>query len=234
MQKAKGVTVVQGSVTGRLVVYKANQYLIDENEILDIDAEVERFESALSKTVNDQNEIFEEMSKNESDKGCADIFKAHAMILQDEFLRSQIIEMIREQKKTAEYAVETVLNSQAQMFEQMDDAYMKARAADIYDVKKEVLNVMCGSNEQSYEGTEPMIILAEDLTPSELVRLNKIQIAGIITTKGSADSHMAILAKSMNIPTIIMCDDIVNKWAGKIAFIDGNESSVFVEMQEYI
>ena len=151
------------------------------------------------------------------------------MMLEDEDLQDSTREIITEQKRSAEYATKTAFDNYAQMFAEMDDPYMKARSADLIDVETAVLDFLMGNDTSSMQGTEPSILVAEDLAPSETVKLDKSLLLGMITREGSSNSHTAILARSMNLPTLIQCKDIDDSWDGKMAILDGYNGCVYID-----
>jgi phosphotransferase system enzyme I (PtsI) len=130
---------------------------------------------------------------------------------------------------TAEYAARQGFDNVAQMFKEMEDPYFQARSADVIDVGNSVIEVLLGLDTDSLQGTEPSILVAEDLAPSETVKLDKSLLLGMITREGSSNSHTAILARSMNLPTLIQCKDISDDWDGKFAILDGYNSCVYID-----
>ena len=243
---AKGVSITQKTAIGRILIYKRKNYLINDNEISDVESELERLDIAFCKAVEELKALQETKFASDTDTELAEIFKAHVMMLEDEYLRTEVRKMIIDQKKSAERAVDTVFDEQAKIFNQMDDTYMKERAADIYDIKQTVMDILWGNEmfmqekEEILSGTEgllpekeePVILMTKDLFPSELVKLNIPMLAGIVLKEGSMNSHMAILAKGMDFPTIIQCKDIDVDWEGKKAVIDGKNSCIYVDPTE--
>lgn len=228
MQVATGKSILNGIAIGKVKIYKAPSYEINEAEIADTAAELAKFESALEKAIDGQNALYDKALEAAGEES-AEIFEVHAMMLEDDDLQDAVKEIITGQNKTAEYAVNVAFNNQAEVFAQMDDPYMKARSADVIDIKQAVLDVLFGVDPASMQGTEPTILVAEDLAPSETVKLDKSLLLGMITREGSSNSHTAILARSMNLPTIIQCKEIDDSWDGKTAIIDGYNSCVYVE-----
>src|SRR5699024_1591678 len=159
----------------------------------------------------------------------AEVFNIHAMMLEDDDFVDAIREIITKQKMCAEYAVKTAGTNQAAVFAAMDDPYLQARSADVMDIAQAMLDILQGTDVDSMQGTEPSILVAEDLAPSETVRLDKSLLLGFVTREGSANSHTAILARSMNIPALIQCTEISAGWDGKMAVIDGYNAGVYVE-----
>ena len=157
------------------------------------------------------------------------MFNIHAMMLEDDDFVDAIKEIINGQHKCAEYAVKTAGDNQAAVFAAMDDPYLQARSADVIDIAQAILDILQGVDNASLQGTEPSILVAEDLAPSETVRMDKSLLLGFITREGSSNSHTAILARSMNIPALIQCKDIQDDWDGKMAVVDGYNACVYVD-----
>ena len=232
MQVVKGTKIVNGIAIGKIKVYKAPVYEINEDLINDIAAEIERFEAARLKVQEEQNALYEKEMK-EGHKDTAGIFEAHAMMLDDDDLIDSCKEIMGE-GHTAEFAVRDGFEAAAEMFRNMDDEYFKARSADVIDLKNSMLDVLFGADTANLQGTEPAILVAEDLAPSETVKLDKSLLLGLVTRQGSSNSHTAILARSMNWPTLIQCHDAADDWDGKFAILDGYNSCIYIEPEQNI
>ena len=228
MQVATGKSVLNGISIGKIKVYKAPKLEIDDSLIDDIEAELARFDDARERAIEQQNALYEK-AVIDAGEDSAEVFSVHAMMLEDDDLIDATNEIIKTQKHTAEYAVKIAFDNQAKVFAEMDDPYMKERAADIYDIEHAVLGYLFGISGYILQGTEPCILVANDLTPSETVRLNKSLLLGIITREGSLNSHTAILARSMGIPALVQCKDVNEDWEGKPAIIDGYNSCAYIE-----
>ena len=228
MQVATGKSVLNGISIGKIKVYKAPKLEIDDSLIDDIEAELARFDDARERAIEQQNALYEK-AVIDAGEDSAEVFSVHAMMLEDDDLIDATNEIIKTQKHTAEYAVKVAFDNQAKVFAEMDDPYMKERAADIYDIEHAVLGYLFGISGDILQGTEPCILVANDLTPSETVRLNKSLLLGIITREGSLNSHTAILARSMGIPALVQCKDVNEDWEGKPAIIDGYNSCAYIE-----
>ena len=220
MVVATGKSILNGIAIGKIKIYKAPVYDINMNQIEDVEAEVARFDAAIEKAIKQQGILYEKAKKDAGEES-AGIFEAHQLMLEDEDLQDAAKEIITSQKRSAEYATKTAFDEYAQMFAEMDDPYMKARSADLLDVETDVLDFLMGNDTSSMQGTEPSILVAEDLAPSETVKLDKSLLLGMITREGSSNSHTAILARSMNLPSLIQCKDIDDSWDGKMAILDG-------------
>ncbi|MBQ3646307.1 MAG: phosphoenolpyruvate--protein phosphotransferase [Synergistaceae bacterium] len=232
MQVYKGTKIVNGIAIGKIKIYKAPVYEINEELVSDIAAEIERFESARVKVQEEQNALYDKEIK-EGHKDTAGIFEAHAMMLDDDDLIDSCKEIIGE-GHTAEYAVREGFEGAAEMFRNMDDPYFQARSADVIDLKNSMLDVLFGADTANLQGTEPAILVAEDLAPSETVKLDKSLLLGLVTRLGSSNSHTAILARSMNWPTLIQCHDISDECDGKFAILDSYNSCIYVEPDQYL
>ena len=228
MQVGTGRSILNGIAIGKLKIYKKKDTVISTAEIADTAAEVARFEAAQQKAIEQQTALYEK-ALAEAGEDIAEVFNIHAMMLEDDDFVDAIKEIINGQHKCAEYAVKTAGDNQAAVFAAMDDPYLQARSADVIDIAQAILDILQGVDNASLQGTEPSILVAEDLAPSETVRMDKSLLLGFITREGSSNSHTAILARSMNIPALIQCKDIQDDWDGKMAVIDGYNACVYVE-----
>lgn len=232
MQTFKGTKIVNGIAIGKIKVYKPVVYEINEDLVSDIAAEIERYDAALAKVQAEQNALYEKEIKA-GHKDTAGIFEAHAMMLDDEDLNDSCKEFMSE-GHTAEYAVREGFEAAAEMFRNMDDEYFKARSADVIDLKNAMLDALFGADTANLQGTEPAILVAEDLAPSETVKLDKSLLLGLVTRMGSSNSHTAILARSMNWPTLIQCHNITDDCDGKFAILDAYNSCIYVEPEQFL
>ncbi len=228
MQVATGKSILNGIAIGKIKIYKAPKMEISSELIKDIDAEIARFNEAVEKAIDQQNALYDKALETAGEES-AEIFSVHAMMLEDEDLTDAVHEIITRGKHCAEYATKQAFDNQAQVFAEMDDPYMNARSADIYDIEQAVLNVLMGIDTDSMQGTEPSILVGEDFAPSETVRLDKSLLLGMITREGSSNSHTAILARSMNLPSLIQCKEVSDDWDGKMAILDGYNSCVYID-----
>ena len=210
----KGKSVFGGVSIGKIMFYKRNEKVIKRTHVDDVDAEWKRFCDAKDTAVSQLKELY--------DKAIEDL----------DYLES-IENIIRTQEVNAEFAVATTADNFAQMFAAMDDAYMQGRAADVKDVSERVLDILCGVSGGMKEMTEPCIIAADDLAPSETVQLDKSKVLGFATMYGSSNSHTAILARTMNIPAVIgLGEDLLTKYDGKMAVIDGFTGMLYIDPDE--
>ena len=228
----QGKSVFGGVSIGKLMFYKRNEKVIKRDHISDADAEWKRFEAAKGQAVDQLKELYEKALEDVGEAN-AMIFEIHQMMLEDLDYLESIENIIRSQEVNAEYAVATTADNFAQMFASMDDAYMQGRAADVKDVSERVLDILCGVSAGVKEMTEPCIIAADDLAPSETVQLDKSKVLGFATMYGSANSHTAILARTMNIPAVIgLGETLSSQYDGKMAVIDGFTGILYVDPDE--
>ena len=221
MQVGTGKSILNGIAIGKLKLYKKKNTTISAAEVADTAAEIERFEDARAKAIDQQTALYEK-ALAEAGEDIAEVFNIHAMMLDDDDFVDAIKEIINGQRRCAEYAVKTAGDNQAAVFAAMDDPYLQARSADVIDIAQAMLDILQGVDNASLQGTEPSILVADDLAPSETVRMDKSLLLGFITREGSSNSHTAILARSMNIPALIQCKDIQDDWDGKTINVYAN------------
>ena len=217
---------------GRLMFYKRSDKVIKRTHVDDVEGEVARFQKAKDTAVEQLKGLYEK-ALNDVGEANAMIFEIHQMMLEDLDYLESIENIIRTQEVNAEFAVATTADNFSQMFASMDDAYMQGRAADVKDVSERVLDILCGTSEGMKEMTEPCIIAADDLAPSETVQLDKSKVLGFATMYGSSNSHTAILARTMNIPAVIgLGEELSQEYDGKEAIIDGFTGTLYIDPDE--
>lgn len=227
MKLVKGTGVFGGVAIGNIYVFEKREYDFNPNKINNVDAECDRFLEAKNKATAQIKALYEK-ALNDLGAEHADIFDAHLIMLND--ISDEITDKIKSESINAEYAVFSVGEDTAQMFASMDDDYMKARAVDIKDISMRVVDCLLGYESKEIVSDEKVVIFAEDLAPSETVNLDKNKICAFVTQKGSANSHTAILARMMNIPSIVMADfDFKDDFSNKLAVVDGFNGTVTVE-----
>lgn len=233
MNVLKGKGVFGGIAFGKIHLYKRSQNQVTRYAIEDVDSEIKRYKESSKKALEQLQKLYDR-ALQEVGEANAMIFQIHQMMLEDLDYCESITNIIKNQKVNVEYAVETTSTNFSEMFSSMDDSYMKERAADVKDVSKRLISVLLNSNngnDLSFE--EPVIIAADDLAPSETVQLDKSKVLGFITKKGSASSHTAILARTMNIPAIIgVGNQLKDKYDGMNAIIDGFSGNVYINPDE--
>lgn len=232
MKIFSGKAVFGGVAIGRISIYKKDEQQVKRIKVADVEAEIIRYHEAKN-TAIEQLEKLHEKAVKEVGEASAEIFEAHQMMLDDGDYIDSVENIIRTQEVNAEYAVAITGDNFSEMFANMDDEYFRGRAADVKDISERVVKILMGDESGSIESDEPVIIVADDLAPSETVQLDKDKILSFVTVHGSANSHTAILAKTMSIPamigTDIPLDDSVD---GKMAIVDGFEGKVYVEPDE--
>ena len=227
-----GKGVFGGIAIGRVAVYGKKEQQVKRQRVEDAEAQVSRFEQAKAQA-SEQLGVLYEKALQEVGEANAMIFQIHQMMLEDPDYCDSVINIIRTQNVNAEFAVATTADNFSQMFAAMDDAYMKERAADVRDISERLICVLSGSQGRSFSSKEPMIILAEDLAPSETVQLDKNKVLGFITSKGSTNSHTAILARTMNIPAVINLGvPLKEEYDGMLACVDGFTGTVYFDPNE--
>ena len=227
-----GKSVFGGVAIGKIMFYKRSEKSIKRTRVDDVDAEWQRFQDAKNIAVSQLKGLYDKALEDVGGTN-AMIFEIHQMMLEDLDYLESIENIIRTQAVNAEFAVATTADNFSQMFAAMDDAYMQGRAADVKDVSERVLDILCGVDEGVQEMTEPRIIAADDLAPSETVQLDKEKVLGFATMYGSANSHTAILARTMNIPAVIgLGESLLPEYDGKMAVIDGFTGTLYIEPDE--
>lgn len=230
MKKFQGKGVYGAVAVGKISIFKKADAEVKRVHITDIDNEKTRFEQAKTLAVEQLQEIYDKALKEVGEANAA-IFEIHQMMLDDEDYNDSINNIIDSQSVNAEYAVAVTADNFADMFANMDDAYMNARAADIRDISNRLINILSGNVSIDTESDEKVIICASDLAPSETVALDKDKVLAFVTAHGSSNSHTAILARNMNIPAIIGAgDEFLNEIKdGGEAIVDGYTGEIFVE-----
>ena len=230
MQVYSGKSVFGGIAIGKISVYKKNEQQVKRVRTEDTKGELARYEAAKAAAIEQLQELYQKALKEVGEANAA-IFEIHQMMLEDGDYNESVENIIETQKINAEYAVAVTGDNFAQMFRAMDDDYMRERAADVKDVSERVLSILNGGQKGKVVTDEPVIIVADDLAPSETVQLEKDMVLSFVTVHGSVNSHTAILARTMAIPALIgteelPLDDTVD---GKLAVVDGLNGKIYVE-----
>ena len=229
MQIYKGKSVFGGIAIGKISVYKKDEQLVKRVKIEDADAEMERYTDARNIAAAQLQKLYDKALKEVGEANAA-IFEVHQMMLEDEDYNESVENIIHSQMVNAEYAVASTADNFAQMFEAMDDDYMRGRAADVRDISERVITVLAGGAGSGLDSDEPVIIAADDLAPSETVQLDKDKVLSFVTAHGSENSHTAILARTMGIPALIGTDiDLDETVDGKLGIVDGTNGVVYVD-----
>lgn len=229
LMQGKGVS--KGVISGALYFLRRHTGEITKTAA-DVDAEKARF-AAAQQTAIAQLEALAEKCREEAGEKTAILFETHAMFVEDEDFVECIQSMMEEENTTAEYAVQQAGEQFAAMFAAMDDAYMQARAADIRDVARRLVDILQGAGECGIDSETPVILAADDLAPSETLQLDKSKILGFATMGGSGNSHTAILARTMGIPAVCgLGSELKEEYAGRVAYIDGETGKMVIEPDE--
>ena len=232
MQCFQGKSVYKGIAMGPVVVLKKNDYQVKRTRIEDAEAEAARVDVALKASQEQLQKRYDKAVKEVGEASAA-IFEVHQMMLEDEDYLEAIQNMIRTEQVNAEYAVAVTGDNFAEMFASMDDDYMKARSADIKDISERLVRNLSGQGDVDLSSIEPSVIVADDLSPSETVQMDKDKILAFVTVHGSTNSHTAILARMMNIPALIGVKmDLEELQTGMTAVVDGFGGKVTFEPDE--
>lgn len=232
MQCFQGKSVYKGIAMGPVVVLRKNDYQVKRTRIEDAEAEAARVDVALKASQEQLQKLYDKAVKEVGEASAA-IFEVHQMMLEDEDYLEAIQNMIRTEQVNAEYAVAVTGDNFAEMFASMDDDYMKARSADIKDISERLVRNLSGQGDVDLSSIEPSVIVADDLSPSETVQMDKDKILAFVTVHGSTNSHTAILARMMNIPALIGVKmDLEELQTGMTAVVDGFGGKVTFEPDE--
>lgn len=228
MNSLTGKTVFAGIAIGRIKLHKKETGVVRRYKISDIPTELKRLETALDKTDSELEALYNKALSEVGESG-ADIFDVHRMMLKDQDYLDSINNIISGEKVNAEFAVAVTADNFAKMFSSMEDEYFKARAADIKDISERLISVLKGGAGADEASSEPVILAAEDLSPSETVQLDKSKILAFVTKYGSSNSHTAILARTMNIPALIGVDFDEEQTDGAQAIVDGIKGKLIID-----
>lgn len=229
MQVYKGKSVFSGIAIGRVYVYQKGEQQVRRTKVEDIQKEKSRYQKA-SQTAMEQLKGLYEKALNEVGEENAAVFEVHQMMLEDDDFVESVESIIETQGVNAEYAVAVTGDNFSQMFAAMDDDYMRGRAADVKDISERLITVLSGGVSGGIQSEEPVIVLADDLAPSETVQMDKDKVLSFVTVHGSVNSHTAILARTMGIPALIGTDIPLDATVdGKMAVVDGAKGCIYVE-----
>jgi len=226
MEVFTGKSIYKAIAIGPIHIYSKDEMMVVRRHIKNVDAEIKRFEQAKDKALEELSNLYEEAVVKVG-KSTANIMEVHMMMMEDDDYLDSIYNIIRTQEVNAEFAVATTSDNFSKMFAEMDNEYMKERAADVKDISERLIKVLTGKNTKN-KIKKPVILVAKDLSPSETVQLDKSKILAFVTEQGSANSHTAILARNMGIPALIGTK-IDEKYDGKLAIVDGNKSKIIID-----
>ena len=230
MENFSGKSIFRKVAIGKIFFYEKNTAVVKRTKIEDAKTELDRFEHAKETAKAQLQNLYEKALQEVGDSGAA-IFEVHMMMIDDLDYNGSIQNMIESQSVNAEYAVAMTGDNFSTMFAEMDDDYMKARAADVKDISERLVSVLSGVDNDMGNLDEPVILVADDLAPSETVQMDKSKLLAFVTEHGSSNSHTAILARTMNIPAIIGVP-IKKEWHGHMAIVDGYAGCVIIDPDE--
>lgn len=229
MEEYRGKSVFGGIAIGKICVYRKGEQQVKRVKTEDTEGEMQRYTQAKEEAVRQLKTLYEKAVKEVGEANAA-IFEIHQMMLEDDDYNESVENIIRTQKVNAEYAVAATSDNFSQMFASMEDDYMRERAADVKDISERILAVLGGGAKSTVNTEEPVIILADDLAPSETVQLDKDKVLSFVTVHGSVNSHTAILARTMGIPALIGTQIPLDAQVdGKLAVVDGSSGAVYVD-----
>lgn len=230
MEEYTGKSILKGIAIGKLLFYTKGEQEVKRMRISDVEAEIKRYETATQEAIAQLDTLYQKALKEVGETN-AEVFEVHKMMLEDADYVDSVVNMIRMQEINAEFAVATTGDNFSKMFADMEDEYFRARAADVKDISERLVNVLCGGKSFQGLGEEPVIVVADDLAPSETVQMDKEKLLGFVTRYGSSNSHTAILARTMNIPALIGVS-ILPEWNGRMAAIDGYTGTIYIDPDE--
>ena len=232
MKVYEGKSVYSGIAIGRIRLFSKDERQVKRVRVSDTGAELARYEDARKESIGELAELHDKALKEVGEANAA-IFEVHQMMLEDDDYNDSVRNIITSQGVNAEYAVAATGDNFSRMFASMDDDYMKERAADVKDISERVINVLSGSSSSGLTGDEPVIIIADDLAPSETVQLDKDKVLAFVTVHGSTNSHTAILARTMGIPALVNTPvDLDDDIDGCLAIVDGTKGTVYINPDE--
>lgn len=230
MEKYTGKSIFKGIAIGKILFYQKGEQPVKRVKIEDTAEQIKRYEDARAKAAEQLQGLYEKALKEVGEANAA-VFEVHQMMLEDDDYIDSVVNIIETQQVNAEFAVATTGDNFAKMFAEMEDDYFKARAADVKDISERMVNILSGNESGGALGDEPVIVVAEDFAPSETVQMDKEKLLAFVTRLGSANSHTAILARTMNIPALIEVD-IKEEWNGKMAVVDGYTGTFYIDPDE--
>lgn len=237
MEKFSGKKIYSGVAIGKIFYYSKEESQVVRKRVENVKDEIARFDTAKGEAIEELVALYKKAVKDVGELN-AQIFEIHSMMLEDDDYNDSIYNIIRSQSMNAEYAVAMTGDNFAKMFANMEDEYFKARAIDVKDISERVIGILNGVNTNRSITDEPVILVADDLAPSETVQMDKEKLLAFVTRHGSANSHTAILARTMSIPALIEVD-IKEEWNGQTAIVDGYSGTLIISpdadtLDEYI
>lgn len=229
MEVFNGKSVFGGIAIGKIYVYQKGEQQVRRIRVDDTAQEKSRYRAASGEAMKQLQELYEKALQEVGEENAA-VFEVHQMMLEDDDFVESVENIIDTQEVNAEYAVAVTGDNFAQMFAAMDDDYMRGRAADVKDISERLITVLSGSAAGGIQSDEPVIVLADDLAPSETVQMDKDKVLSFVTVHGSLNSHTAILARTMGIPALVQTGISLDEALdGKMAVVDGTKGCIYVE-----
>lgn len=226
METYHGKSIFNGIAIGKICKYEKGQQQVKRIRISDPEAEINRFDHAREEAGAQLQSLYDKALTQVGESG-AMIFEIHRMMLDDDDYLDSVYHIIRSQQVNAEFAVASTGDNFSRLFASMDDEYMQGRAADVKDISDRLIRILMGQTDK-HDIMEPVIIMAEDLAPSETVQMDKDNLLAFVTTLGSSNSHTAILARTMGIPALVGIP-VRDEWNGKTAIVDGHSGTLIIE-----
>ncbi|WHH57150.1 phosphoenolpyruvate--protein phosphotransferase [Petroclostridium sp. X23] len=226
MEISAGKSVLNGIAIGKIKLYKKKSDEIIRKERNDYQQEFSRFKLAKQTAMDQLKALVDKAAEEFGDENAA-IFEVHMMLLDDDDFNESVEEIIRSERVNAEYAISVTCDKICEMFSVMTDEYFRARTVDIKDISERLINILSNNVNMEFVLDEPSIILAEELTPSDTLQIDKNKILGIINRLGSVNSHTAIIARALGIPALLGVD-IKDEWDGQLGIIDGSDSMLYI------
>ena len=229
MQVYQGKSVFGGIAIGRISVFKKEKQQVKRYKIENTEAEIARYHAAKETALKQLQQLYEKALKEVGEANAA-IFEVHQMMLEDDDYSESVENIIQTQEVNAEYAVGVTGDNFSGMFASMDDEYMQGRAADVKDISERVITVLGGGSDQKVDAKEPVIIVSDDLAPSETVQMDKSRVLSFVTIHGSLNSHTAILARTMSIPALVSTAiEDTDAIDGAMGIVDGSEGLIYID-----
>lgn len=229
MERYMGKCASGGIAMGKIFLYRKGTRQVSQAPTTDVPGELARYRQATEIATGQLGELYEK-ARQEAGEESAALFEVHQMMLSDGDYVESVESIIESGQVSAEYAVQTTGENFASLFSAMDDEYMQARAADVRDISRRLIDILQGATAGTELPEEPVILLAEDLAPSETVQMDKTRVLSFVTAQGSTNSHTAILARTMGIPALVATDiPLSRELDGKMAIVDGDNGVLYVE-----
>lgn len=228
----KGTGIFGDIAFGILSIHQENFESVNKRKVSNVEEEIKRYYSAREKAIKDVRTLYEK-ALNDFGAAEAEIFAVHEMMIKDKDYENTILDIIREKKINAEYAVWNTSHKFSQIFSKMNDRYMNQRAADVRDISQRIINCLTGTKKLLHHQKDAAILSVQDLTPSDVSSLNRRKVAGLILSKGSEYSHAAIISKVLKIPAVVNLNKTIKpEYDGKKVIIDSFSGNIYIDPDE--